>query len=151
MPSPEVGLVGGSAILRRMRAKHLSLVMLVWLATSIVACGDSATAVGVVDAGPSEAATVLENEPATVVLDIRTPEEVAEGTLPGAVNIDFYDPGFRDAIAELDREATYLVYCRSGNRSSQAGPMFEDLGFTDVSLLEGGILAWSEEGLPLQG
>lgn len=78
-----------------------------------------------VDPAPADA-----SQPALV--DVRTPEEVAEGYLDGAVNLNIDDPGFRDALDELDREATYVLYCRTGNRSSQAAAIMDDLGFESV-------------------
>lgn len=114
------------------------------LAIVLTACGGSDQGFGPV--GPSAAAAVID-DPSVVVLDIRTPEEVAVGTLPGSVSVvDFYSPGFADHLASLDREATYLVYCRSGNRSSQATALMADLGFTSVYELDGGIVRWAAEG-----
>ncbi|ADG74811.1 Rhodanese domain protein [Cellulomonas flavigena DSM 20109] len=56
----------------------------------------------------------------TVVVDVRTAAEYAEGHLQGAVNVDVQDAGFADAVAELDPGVPYVVYCRSGNRSAAA-------------------------------
>ncbi len=114
----------------------------------IGACGGSSTA-QLDTVGPAAAADAMA-EPGTVLLDIRTPQEVAEGRISGAVNIDFYEADFRDRIAALDRDASYVVYCRSGNRSSQAMGLFEELGFSDVTEVDGGILAWLQAGLPVE-
>lgn len=83
------------------------------------------------------------------VLDVRTPEEFAEGHVEGATLIDFYEPDFADRIAELDPEATYVVYCRSGNRSGQATALMAEQGFSAVHDVDGGVLAWEAAGLPL--
>jgi len=83
------------------------------------------------------------------VLDVRTPEEYAEGHIDGATLIDFYEPDFANRIAELDRSAAYVVYCRSGNRSGQAVALMAEQGFTAVNDLDGGVTAWSAAGLPL--
>lgn len=56
----------------------------------------------------------------SVIIDVRTPAEYAAGHLDGSVNIDFQSPSFDDAVAELDSDADYVVYCQSGNRSAQA-------------------------------
>jgi phage shock protein E len=82
-----------------------------------------------------------------VILDVRTPEEFAEGHLDGAVMIDFYEADFADRLGELDPEVPYLLYCRSGNRSGQTTAIMRDLGFTDVAGVDGGIVAWSGAGL----
>lgn len=84
-----------------------------------------------------------------MVLDIRTPEEFAEGHIDGAVNIDFYAPDFGDRLAELDPDDRYVLYCRSDNRSGQTMPALEELGFGDVAEIDGGVVAWAEAGLTL--
>ena len=75
-----------------------------------------------------------------VLLDVRTPREAAGGMAPGALNIDYYSPNFRDSLDALDRNVIYFVYCRSGNRSGRALRVMEDLGFSTVYDLIGG---WS--------
>lgn len=119
------------------------------------ACGSEDSAVAIEDSGvrvvtPQEGADLLA-DPASnrVILDVRTPEEFAEGHVEGAVMIDFYEPDFAEQIAGLDRDGSYLLYCRSGNRSEQARTLMADLGFSDVADVEGGIVAWTEAGLPL--
>ena len=84
-----------------------------------------------------------------VILDVRTPEEFAEGHLEGAVMVDFYDDDFADQLAKLDPSVPYLLYCRSGNRSGQTAVIMADLGFDNVADVDGGIVAWTEAGLPI--
>jgi rhodanese-related sulfurtransferase len=84
-----------------------------------------------------------------VVLDVRTPQEFAEGHIEDAVNIDVEDPAFGAMIAELDPGATYVVYCRSGNRSAVATSQMRDAGFDEVYDVEGGVIAWTAAGQPL--
>lgn len=81
-----------------------------------------------------------------VILDVRTPAEFAEGHLPGAVNIDVESGTFAEDVAALDKDATYAIYCRSGNRSQVAMSEMADQGFTDLGHLVGGITAWSAAG-----
>ena len=83
------------------------------------------------------------------MLDVRTPEEFAEGHLEGAVLVDFYDADFAEQLAALDTDVPYLVYCRSGNRSGQAMGVMEELGFTSAADIDGGIVAWVDAGLPV--
>lgn len=73
------------------------------------------------------------------ILDVRTPQEFAEGHIAGAVNIDVSSPDFAQQVSELDPEGTYAVYCRSGNRSRTAMAAMQDAGLSDVFGLEGGI------------
>lgn len=88
-------------------------------------------------------------EEGTVVLDVRTPAEFAQGHLPGAVNIDLQSADFPERIGELDQDERYAVYCQSGNRSGQALATMVGEGFSDVAHLQGGIGAWQAAGLPV--
>jgi rhodanese-related sulfurtransferase len=83
------------------------------------------------------------------VIDVRTPEEFAEGHIEGATMIDFYSDTFADEMAALDPDGTYLLYCRSGNRSGQATALMQQLGFDQVYDLDGGVIAYGGAGLPL--
>jgi rhodanese-related sulfurtransferase len=83
------------------------------------------------------------------VIDVRTPEEYAEGHLEGARLIDFSAPTFADDVATLDPDGEYLVYCRSGNRSGQAVEVMAQLGFDQVWDMDGGVIAYAQAGLPL--
>ena len=90
---------------------------------------------------------MISDDPAgLVVLDIRTPEEFNAGALPSAINIDFYEADFRDRLADLDKDVPYVMYCNSGNRSATAADMMEELGFTEVYEINGGIQAWAQAG-----
>jgi rhodanese-related sulfurtransferase len=86
----------------------------------------------------------LTSNPNAVLLDVRTSMEVRSGALPGAINIDFMSSNFMQKVAGLDKSKTYLVYCRSGNRSGQACQMMHKMGF-DVRNLMGGIGAFPQK------
>lgn len=88
-------------------------------------------------------------EPNVIVLDVRTPGEFAQGHLANAINIDFQSGIFEQEVAKLDKDATYAVYCRSGNRSGQAVKVMEELGFTDMYDMDGGVIDWAAAGQPL--
>ena len=83
------------------------------------------------------------------VIDVRTPEEFAAGHLDGAVMIDFQSPSFAADVVGLGEDTPVFVYCRSGNRSAQAVAAMVQLGFTDITELDGGVVAWEAAGLPL--
>jgi len=89
------------------------------------------------------------NNPDFVILDVRTPGEFGQGFIEGAALLDYHSPDFGERFAQLDRDATIFLYCRSGNRSSHVLRMADELGFRRVYDLRGGILAWKEAGLPL--
>jgi len=123
---------------------------------ALVACSgggsDVAAAPGVVTVSPAEAADVIADhgdDPAFTIVDVRTPEEFVAGQLEGAVNIDFYDAGFADAIAALDPDGVYVLYCRSGNRSAAAADLMRQLSFSAVYEIDGGIVQWQADGFPV--
>lgn len=85
----------------------------------------------------------LEKDDNAFILDVRTPEEVEEGYIPGATNIDIYlGQEFLNKLEELDKSKNYYVYCRSGNRSGQACAIMENAGFKNAYNLEGGFMNW---------
>ena len=75
------------------------------------------------------------------IVDVRTAAEYAEGHIPNAVNIDVYSEDFADKIAQLDKERTVAIYCRSGRRSKSAAEQAVKQGFKVVEL-DGGVLSW---------
>jgi rhodanese-related sulfurtransferase len=99
---------------------------------------------------PEEAAATIADPPEDlVILDVRTPEEFAEGHIEGAVTVDFYSDSFDAELAALDPDVPYVVYCQSGNRSGQTITKMEQIGFQSVEDIDGGVVAWAEAGLPL--
>ena len=80
-----------------------------------------------------------------VILDVRTEAEVNEGCIPGHIMINFMSPFFAEQVDKLDKDTTYLVYCRSGGRSSKACEMMSKMGFQSLFNLEGGMMAWNIE------
>ncbi len=84
-----------------------------------------------------------------VILDIRTPKEFREDRIEGAVNVDFRSSNFRGEIDKLDRNKTYFVYCRTGNRSRDAVNLMGAMGFRSLVRLAGDITGWKSAGLPI--
>ena len=64
--------------------------------------------------------------------------------------LDFYSTSFRDSLAALDRDKTYLIYCRSDNRTGRAIGIMRELGFKKIYELRGGIKSWLSSGRTLQ-
>ncbi|OJJ19547.1 rhodanese [marine bacterium AO1-C] len=85
----------------------------------------------------------IENEADAVILDVRSEAELEEGSIPNHVMIDFMQPEFANKVAELAKDKTYLIYCRSGNRSGKTCAMMAQMGFSKLYNLEGGIMAWN--------
>lgn len=87
---------------------------------------------------------ISENKGSTLgLIDVRTKMEFEDGHIPGSVNIDLYDPSFQKKLDALDKDKTYYVYCRSGNRSAHACNMMAKHGFKDLYNLKGGMIYWS--------
>jgi len=131
------------------RNTGVSAILLAML-IALAGCGSTATLDQQINnVSPSEAANIIEANSSSghfVILDIRTPEEFSAGKIEGSTNIDFYAADFREQLDGLDKDTHYLVYCNSGNRSGQALPIFEDLGFSQVDNLSTGITGWYNEG-----
>jgi len=87
--------------------------------------------------------------PDFIILDVRTSSEFQDRHIEGALNIDVNLPSFSEELEQLDRNGTYLVYCRSGNRSRTALAIMDDLGFTRIYHLTNGITEWVDAGLPV--
>ncbi|MBP6335917.1 MAG: rhodanese-like domain-containing protein [Bacteroidia bacterium] len=85
-----------------------------------------------------------------VLLDVRTPEEYAEGHIKGALNIDYRNENFKQEIEKLDKSKNYNVYCRSGGRSMNAATIMTEMGFKNTTNLEGGIIDWKAAGFEVQ-
>lgn len=80
------------------------------------------------------------------LIDVREDFEVAEGMVPGAKHIPLGTLASR--LNEIDRSRPVIAICRSGNRSRQATQLLTAAGFR-VDNMEGGMLAWSQAGLPI--
>lgn len=90
------------------------------------------------------AKSIADSNQEIIFLDVRTPEETAEGKIPGAIELDFRADGFAEKLDSLNKEDAYIVYCRSGRRSAETAQMMSEKGFKKVQNMEGGFLAWSE-------
>ncbi len=109
---------------------------------AFIGCGSSNNSGGYKNIGTKEFQQKI-NEKNVVVLDVRTPQEVADGYIKGtALFLDISNPDFEKNINSLDKTKTYLVYCRSGARSSRAAGYMTNNGFGNVYNLSGGILSW---------
>lgn len=91
---------------------------------------------------PDEFARVIKQED-VVLVDVRTPEEFAEGHIAGAKNIDWRDSAFaRRASEQLDKSKTLALYCKAGRRSHAAAGKLSAMGYQNIVELRGGIEAW---------
>jgi len=103
------------------------------------------------DITPQEAFTLIQNNqnnPDFVIIDVRTLEEFVGEHIENATNIDFYSEAFRDMLNTLDKNKTYLIYCKVGGRSGSALDIMAELNFKEVYNILGGINQWKAEELP---
>jgi rhodanese-related sulfurtransferase len=104
---------------------------------------------------PEEAlALIQENQdnPDFVIIDIRTPDEFAEGHIENAINLDYFSDNFRDELDKLDKDKTYLIYytCACGAIDKKTLDIMVELGFAEVYNIFGGLDEWKAEELPIQ-
>ena len=81
-----------------------------------------------------------------VIIDVRTPTEIAEGYIPNALHLNIQDAGsFMQGTEDLDKSKSYYVYCRIGGRSKQACMIMNSIGFVNTYNLMGGFENWQGE------
>jgi rhodanese-related sulfurtransferase len=115
---------------------------------SVLLLAGCSSSSGAIDLGVSDFSAKAA-EAAVITVDVRTPGEFMTGHIQGAQNIDFESGSFESQIETLDKNGTYAVYCRSGNRSGQAVKVMQDAGFKNIYNLNGGVIDWANAGLPL--
>ena len=94
---------------------------------------------------PAEAKSRMDAHPEVVIVDVRRPDEFVTGHIPGAINVplaDIQDGNIPPCM--VDKNAVYLIYCRSGVRSVTAAVALEKMGYTHLANF-GGILDWPYE------
>ena len=136
--------------------KKIFLILTLCLSISVIACSNSNSQseekieqeqniLKVVNEDITKLEKLIEHQNGNI-LDVRTPEEWAEGIIDGALKINFYDDSFKTEVAKLDKNKTIYVYCKSGGRSANAADQILEMGFKKVINLEGGIKAWNKAG-----
>ena len=121
--------------------KFVLMILSIVLLTS---CSSSKNTSGYRQISMNEAVKMMKNEKNCIILDVRRPDEYAEGHIPGAINLPNEEIGASE-ISELpDKAQLILVYCRSGRRSKEASEKLVKLGYTNIVEF-GGILDWTGE------
>lgn len=134
-----------STVMRRL------LVLVLALSVLVAACSSDTTTQSIELVSPADAAQVIADAPeGLVVLDIRTPDEFNAARLADAIMMDFYADDFAAQLDTLAKDVPYVIYCNSGNRSSEAVKTMEDLGFVEVYEIDGGIANWYDQGYPIE-
>jgi rhodanese-related sulfurtransferase len=133
--------------------KRVSAHISIWLILSVVLAPVSVLAEPPLKdiSARTAAALIQENQsnPDFIILDIRTPGEFDRGHVQGARNIDFNAQSFAKEFRSLDRKKTYLIYCRSGNRSRQLMRAVEKMNFKQVFHMRSGLVDWVGQGFKL--
>lgn len=78
-----------------------------------------------------------------VILDVRMPGEFDQGHIEGAVNINFFDPEFKQKLLDLDKNSKYYIYCKNETRSKMSMKFMLDNDFKDVYVLKKGYEEWN--------
>ena len=117
----------------------LLLIQIVAAVLLLSSCGSSYTRIS-----QDEAMQMMQEQTDYLIVDVRRPDEFAEGHIAGAINVPSDD--ITDGMPELlpDKDQTLLIYCRSGNRSKEASKKLADIGYTNVYEF-GGINTWEGE------
>ncbi len=99
---------------------------------------------------PEEVHEALRSGEGVVVVDVREPDEWEQGHIPGARHIPRGVLEYRAASDLPDREARIVVHCAAGGRGALAARTLQEMGYTNVANMEGGLGAWQEKGYELE-
>jgi rhodanese-related sulfurtransferase len=155
-----------------MRIKYYTVLLVILMSTLLVGCATPAPAAPKVVVQSTSAPTVapmlastsaptakplalptdvtpkmveeLRTTGAIVIIDVREPDEYAEGRIPGSMLIPLGELANR--TDEVPTDVPVVMVCRSGNRSTQAVQILQKAGFTNIHSMTGGMNAWSEAG-----
>ena len=125
--------------------KRITLIAVSALLLTVLACDRKV-------AKPLEAADfkeLIDENPDTQIIDVRTFKEFVTGHIPDAYSIDFQHPRFQAGLDTLDRNKPVAVYCLVGQRSAEAYRMLVEMDFRKVYHLTGGTVAWRREKYPI--
>jgi len=92
-----------------------------------------------------EQAKAMITEGKVKIIDVRTPEETSNGMIPNAQPIDFRAADFQEKISSFNKDGNYLIYCKSGGRSSNSLQMMQKMGYKNVYNMLGGYDAWASD------
>lgn len=129
----------------------MSVLLVIALLIPVMSCSISRSA-GFEDISVEECYTLIQenkNNPDFIILDVRTPAEYASGYIENAVNLDYYENDFEETLDTYDKNKTYLIYCRTANRTASVMSIMQRLEFTEVYNMQGGINAWISAGYPV--
>lgn len=126
--------------------KKISFLGLVMAFFMLVACSESASS-QVTNMGVDEFVKTYKSTSNAQLLDVRTPNEWAQGKLKNSATIDYNSPDFAQKISSLDKKKPVFVYCAVGGRSARAAQVLEKNGFKVYNLTGAGYAHLAEKGL----
>ena len=137
----------------RMKASKIAHILLfpAIIASLLVMSCNTSMSEGFTDKTAAECYTLIQentDNPDFIILDVRTPAEYAGGHIENAVNLDYYEDDFEETLDTYDKNKTYLIYCRTANRTASVMIIMQRLEFTKVYNMLGGINAWTAAGFP---
>ena len=101
---------------------------------------------------PKEASELIakhKNNADFIILDVRTPREFKSGHIEKAILLDYYSKMYTEELKRLDKTKTYLIYCRTGNRTGKTLVLIRNMGFSRVYNMDKGIKGWRSKGFPV--
>ena len=137
-----------------MKKLFLSLILGISFLTTTVSCQNAtknapqSAATGVADLSTTDFQKKLAADETAILIDVRTPQEYANGHLQNATAINFFDTDFKEKVAKLDKTKPVYVYCAVGGRSAKASKILQESGFKNIYNLLGGFNGWNAAGLP---
>lgn len=138
--------------------KRFTLSIFILLLLALAACGGQPTPTATTSAEIDVATLPALIDPQTVnllrertdvlLIDVREQAEYNEGHIPGITLMPMGE--IPNRLAEIPKDKTVVVTCRSGNRSSQVASFLQEQGFTNIHDMQGGLVAWQQAGLPVE-
>ncbi|MDD3106476.1 MAG: rhodanese-like domain-containing protein [Bacilli bacterium] len=114
------------------------LIIILLLAFVLIGCGESSVIT------PEQAVSMMDQDETIVLVDVRTYDEFKEQRIPNAIHVPLTTLE-TSALAKIpDKNVTYIIYCRSGNRSATAVSTLKNMGYKHLYDL-GGIIDWPYE------
>ena len=124
----------------------ISSVFFSLLTFTIFSCNGQSSK-NITDIDPKAFSEKITTTPNAQIIDVRTPQEFTSGHIDNAVNIDWLSDNFVANTQKLNKTKPVFLYCKTSNRSTQAAKKLEELGFTTIYNMKGGLLQWDAEGL----